>query len=102
MARPSRREILGDGPATVHLVVRAHNRDFLLSEEIVKVTLYLLLLFYKSVYGILVHNYCFMDNHIHLILYIPSTEALSRFMQQVSYRRARKTTTPAVPSPASG
>ena len=39
MARPSRREILGDGPATVHLVVRAHNRDFLLAEEIVKATL---------------------------------------------------------------
>jgi putative transposase len=90
MARPSRRQILGDGGATVHLVSRLHNCDFLLVEEEVKATLYLLLFYYKTVYGVLVHHYCFMDNHLHLILHAASTEALSRFMQQVFSQLARE------------
>ena len=89
MARPARRDVLGEGPATVHLTVRAHNRDFLLADAAVKTMLYLLLLFYKSVYGILVYDYVFMDSHIHLTLYVPTTEALSRFMQQVFSQLAR-------------
>ena len=89
MPRPARRDILGDGPATVHLTVRAHNRDFLLADVMVKTTLYLLLFLYKSVFGILVYHYCFLDSHIHIILYTPSTEALSKFMQQVFSQLAR-------------
>jgi len=89
MSRPARKDILGDGPAIVHLTARAHNRDFLLADPVVKTTLYLLLFIYKTVYGILVYDYAFMDSHIHLILYVPSTEALSRFMQQVFSQLAR-------------
>ncbi len=89
MARPSRQAILGSGPATVHLTTRVHNGDFLLADEIVKVQLYLLLFFYKAVFGILVYHYCIMDSHIHLILYTPTTEALSRFVHQVLSQLAR-------------
>ena len=89
MARPARRDILGDGPATVHLTARCHNGDFLLKGALVKGMLYFLLFTYKLVFGILVYHYCFMDNHIHLILYAPSTEALSKFIHQVLSQLAR-------------
>jgi putative transposase len=89
MARPARRDILGDGPATVHLTARCHNEDFLLKSALVKGMLYFLLFTYKLVFGILVYHYCFMDNHIHLILYAPSTEALSKFIHQVLSQLAR-------------
>jgi len=89
MARPARRDILGEGPATVHLVARCHNGDYLLADAAVKAMLYMLLFTYKLVFGILVYHYCFMDNHIHLILYVPSTEALSKFIHQVLSQLAR-------------
>jgi len=83
MARPARKDILGDGPATVHLVTRCHNEDFLLADPIVKGMLYFLLFTYKLVFNIAIYHYCFMDNHLHLILHVPSTEALSKFIHQV-------------------
>lgn len=73
----------------MHLTARAHNNDFLLADPMVKATLYLLLFVYKTVFGILVYHYSFMDSHIHLILHVPSTEALSKFMQQVFSQLAR-------------
>ena len=89
MARPARRDVLGDGPCTVHLIARCHNGDFLLRDELVKGMLYFLLYTYKSIFGILVHDYCFMDSHFHLVLTVPSQEALSRFTHQVLGQLAR-------------
>lgn len=89
MARPARRDVLGDGPATVHLTARCHNGAFLLRDDVVKGMLYFLLYTYKLVFGVLVHHYCFMDNHIHLILHVPSVDALSRFTHQVLGQLAR-------------
>ncbi|HOX47459.1 MAG TPA: transposase [Myxococcota bacterium] len=66
----------------MHLSIRAHNGDFLFRPEVVKSFIYALLLSLKSIFGILVFDYVLMDNHIHLILWVPSTEALSRFMQR--------------------
>jgi putative transposase len=51
--------------------------------------LYFLLFTYKILFGVLVYHYCIMDNHIHLILYAPSTEALSKFVHQVLSQLAR-------------
>ncbi|MCK7490662.1 MAG: transposase [Comamonadaceae bacterium] len=48
----------------------------------VKSFIYALLLSLKAIFGILVFDYVLMDNHIHLILWVLSTEALSRFMQR--------------------
>lgn len=89
MARPARRDILGDGPAVVHLTTRCHNGDFLLRDEIVKAFLYFLLFTYKTIFGILVYHYVIMDNHIHLILWVPSREALAGFTHQVLSQLAR-------------
>lgn len=89
MARPARRDILGDGPAVVHLTTRCHNGDFLLQEEIVKAFLYFLLFTYKLAFGILVYHYVIMDNHIHLILWVPSRDALAGFTHQVLSQLAR-------------
>jgi putative transposase len=89
MARPARRDILGSGPATVHFTARCHNGDFLLKSAMVKGMLYFLLFTYKLLFGILIYHYCFMDNHIHIILYTPTTEALSKFVHQVLSQMAR-------------
>ncbi len=89
MARPSRQEVLGNGPAVVHVNARCHNGEFLLADEIVKTTLYLLLFFYKTVYKVLIYEYCFMDSHIHIIIEVAKAEDLSRFMQQVFSQLAR-------------
>jgi putative transposase len=89
MARPSRELILGSGQADVHLTARAHNGEFLFEDERVKFFLYCLLLLYKKSYGVLVYHYCFMDNHVHLILFAASTEMLSKFLQRVFSQLAR-------------
>jgi len=89
MARPSRRSVLGDGGCTVHLVIRAHNRVHLFREEAVKERLYRLLLDHKAECRVQVHQYTFMDNHIHLVLYAAETELLSDFMRQVFGKLAR-------------
>jgi len=83
MPRPARQAVLGDGNCCVHLSIRAHNGEFLFQSESVKRFLYALLLSLKPVFGILIHDYVFMDNHLHIILFTPSTQSLSRFMQRV-------------------
>ena len=83
MPRPSRRDILGDGRCTVHLTIRAHNKQFLFKSAAVKKKLYRLLLRHKQPCKIKLYHYVFMDNHIHLVLYAESTELLSKYMQRV-------------------
>jgi REP element-mobilizing transposase RayT len=82
MPRPARKDVLGDGECCVHLVYRCHNGDFLLNEA-AKQLLYNLLLSLKSIFSIKIYDYVFMDNHIHLVLYLQSTVLLSKFMQKV-------------------
>ena len=82
MPRPARKDLLGDGGCYVHLNYRCHNGDFLLNEA-AKHLLYKLLLTLKVIYRVKVHEYVFMDNHIHLVLYIECTILLSKFMQKV-------------------
>jgi putative transposase len=83
MPRPSRQAVLGDGPAVVHLIARCNNGEFLFESDEVKQFLYDLLLRLKLVYGVLIHCYEFMDNHIHIVLTFRSTDELSKFMQRV-------------------
>ncbi len=89
MSRPSRKAVLGDGRCTVHLVIRAHNRAHLFRDDAVKEELYRLLLRFKREHKILLHHYVFMDNHVHLVLYLEETKGLSDFMREVFGRLGR-------------
>jgi len=82
MPRPARKDLLGDGDCYVHLTYRCHNGDFLLNEA-AKLLLYKLLLAFKAAYCVKIHEYVFMDNHIHLVLYLKSTVLLSKLMHKV-------------------
>ena len=87
MPRPARKDLLGDGGCYIHLNYRCHNGDFLLNEA-AKQFLYKLLLTFKAIYCVKIHDYVFMDNHIHLVLFFDSTVLLSKFMQKVFSRLA--------------
>ena len=82
MPRPARKDVLGDGNCCIHLTYRCHNQDFLLNES-AKQFLYDLMITLKSDFYIKIYDYVFMDNHIHLVLYLQSTVLLSKFMQKV-------------------
>jgi len=83
MSRASRQAVLGDGPAVVHLIAKCNNGEFLFAGDEIKQFLYNLLLRLKVLYGIRIHSYEFMDNHIHIVLELRSTRELSKFMQRV-------------------
>ncbi len=89
MARPSRKAVLGNGSATVHVVARIHNKQFLLAEDVIKMKLLFMLYFYKFVFGILIYHYCILDNHFHIILHVPSSGELSKYMQRIFSQMAR-------------
>jgi len=90
MARPSRKQVLGDGPAVVHLTHRFVNGEFLLRDSAMKAYLCSLLLVFKRVFAIKIFSYCIMDSHFHLILGFDSTEQLSGFVHAVCFRLAQK------------
>ncbi|NMB73634.1 MAG: hypothetical protein GYA21_00735, partial [Myxococcales bacterium] len=90
MARPSRQQVLGSGPAVVHLIHRFTHGEFLLSDPALKAYLRYLLMTFKHVFSIKIFAYCLMDSHFHLVLAFDSTEQLSGFIHAVCFRLARK------------
>lgn len=98
MPRPSRHAVLGDGPGTVHLVIRFVDGEFLLKDPADKAALRSLMLAHKNRLNIRVHDYCFMDSHLHTVLSFESTDQLSGFMhavfsplaQSINKKRSRK------------
>jgi putative transposase len=89
MSRPSRHAVLGDGPACVHLITRFNNGEYFLSNPELKSTLRSLLLEFKKEHQIRIHQYCFMDSHIHIVASTDSTDGLSKFMHAVFFRLAQ-------------
>jgi len=90
MPRPSRHQVLGSGPAVVHLIHRFANGEFLLADPALKAYLRFLLGLFKKLFSIRIFAYCFMDSHFHLVVGFDSTEQLSGFIHAVCFRLARK------------
>jgi len=84
MARRPRIELAG----YYHIVSRGVNKmhifrkidDYEYFEE--------LMCFYAKSYGVIIHNYCLMNNHYHLLIEI-TQENLSKFMRRISSYRER-------------
>jgi putative transposase len=84
MPRPSRHAVLGDGPGTVHVIVRFVNGEHFLEQESLKEVLYASLCRNKKRFDIEVYAYCFMSSHYHLDLHFESTDKLSGYFQAVN------------------
>ena len=43
---------------------------------------------YALIHGVLIHHYCVMTNHVHLLIYCPDLDDMSKFSQMVQRRYA--------------
>jgi len=88
MARPARRHILGEQPATIHFIWRCHNTDFLLQPDAVKQRYLELLKEFKTRYHIKIFGYTIMDSHVHALLWLPKRTLWERFSRAVHSKLA--------------
>lgn len=88
MSRPIRNFAPG---TTLEITTRTLQSRFLLRpSKMVNLILVGVLAKGAKKYGILVHAFFFMSNHYHLIITIPSVQALARFMAYLNSNIARK------------
>jgi putative transposase len=78
------RLILPDQPH--HVILRGNNRQAIFYSDLDREHLLATLAEAASQYGVAVHAYVLMDNHLHLLLTPPSADALSRMMQSLGRR----------------
>ena len=72
-----------------HVIFRCHNRDFLLKPKEIKTALLNLWAKYKDKYEIKILDFIIMDNHAHLIVFVPDADHLANFMRTVNSQLAR-------------
>lgn len=72
-----------------HVFFRCHNRQPLLKDADVKEQLMWLWAKYKMQYQIRVYEFIVMDNHVHMLIHVSTTEALGHFMRTVNSQLAR-------------
>lgn len=70
--------------AAMHLVNRGNNRQQLFNNDADKLRYYSLMLELKQENNISIFNYCLMDNHSHMLVWLNNQSKLSKFMQQLS------------------
>jgi len=80
--RTPRFDIIHDG-ATVHVTWRCLEQRFLLGPRWAKQLYCQLLLRHKRRYGVRIHAYCILDNHVHLTVFMEKAVEFSRFLQYV-------------------
>jgi putative transposase len=78
------RLILPDQPH--HVILRGNNRQAIFYSDLDREHLLATLKEVATQYGVAVHAYVLMDNHLHLLAMPPSAEALSRMMQSLGRR----------------
>lgn len=80
---PRRRRIIPIN-AAMHIICRGNNKQRIFLGNKDKSYYYSLLRKYKEENRITIFHYCFMNNHIHLIIWLNSNSTLSKFMKQVN------------------
>ncbi|MFG6432348.1 REP-associated tyrosine transposase [Roseateles sp. LYH14W] len=78
------RLILPDQPH--HVILRGNNRQAIFYSDLDREHMLATMAEAASQYGVAVHAYVLMDNHLHLLLTPPSADALSRMMQSLGRR----------------
>lgn len=69
-----------------HVILRGNNRQAIFFSDLDRQHLLATLGEVAAQYGVAIHAYVLMDNHLHLLLTPQSTEALSRLMQSLGRR----------------
>ena len=69
-----------------HIILRGNNRQAIFFSDLDRHHLLATLADVASQYGVAVHAYVLMDNHLHLLLTPPASDALSRMMQSLGRR----------------
>ena len=77
---PTRGRVVYDG-AVCHIIQRGNNRQKIFKEESDYENFLSLIVKYKSKYEFDIYNYCFMGNHLHLLMKISKGIDLPRLMQ---------------------
>lgn len=70
--------------AALHVICRGNNRQKIFHSDSDKLRYYALINELKGDSGINIYHYCFMDNHVHLLLRISPQSKLSKFMKQLN------------------
>ena len=68
--------------SALHIMCRGNNRQNIFNREEDKDYYYRCLCNLKDGNKIRIFNYCFMDNHLHLLVWLDSKSNISRFMKQ--------------------
>jgi putative transposase len=82
MARKPRNSILGEG-GHYHVYSRFSSRRFLLAEPAAKEKFHELMRFFCERYGVVIHGYCLMSNHFHMLCSIGPGGNLSRAFAKI-------------------
>lgn len=88
MSQKPRNTLLHDG-CYFHVTWQCHNQDWHLREEWTKCCYYDLLWRYHERYGVTVHAYHLMENHIHLIGRLTTVKAFSDLFRTINNLFAR-------------
>jgi putative transposase len=83
MPRKHRNRLVSDD-SMQHIVQRGLNRIKIFNTESDYEFIKQKIRKYLSIYKVSIHNYCFMPNHIHILVYTKIAKELSKFMQAVS------------------
>lgn len=70
--------------AAMHLMCRGNNKQNIFLKDKDKLYYHSLLSKFKEENKVIIFHYCFMNNHIHLIVWLNAHTTLSRFMKQVN------------------
>lgn len=82
-----RRDIPDEG--ALHIIARGNNKRYLFRKERDLTYFKNLLREYKQRYKCLIHHYCFMKNHIHLVVGLNEDSLLSKMMHGVELKYAQ-------------
>jgi len=69
-----------------HVILRGNNRQAIFFSDLDRQQLLLSMAEAAGQYGVAIHAYVLMDNHVHLLLTPPTADALSRMMQALGRR----------------
>ena len=83
------RRAIVDQPTYTHVFFRCHDRQFFLRPTEIKDELIRLWARFAPRYSVKIIEFIIMDNHCHLLLYVPDAECLANFMRTVNSRLAR-------------
>lgn len=70
--------------AALHVMCRGNNRQIIFHHDSDKMYYWRLINELKDENRVVIFNYCIMNNHVHLIVWVASASRLSRFMKQLN------------------